>query len=259
MIEMSLKERRCTSASVMWYVILFRQDHTGKPILPTADLPLRSEDWQKERPDEGMKRLLLFSRPGETVKQKIVPLLFPHEIDQKVFAFLPSEGLRGSEKYIDLAPEWQALAEQHHAEFVLIDNAAEEVAEEHAKLRRANILFITGGNTCLLSRNLRRSGLDRIIREFTQQEHYVLAGYSAGAMILTPSIEYEVVAFDPCANEEAGLLDFEGLHLVEYEIAPHYIDEDEEVLEAYRKTRSYEVRALTDDEYLLVEREHAST
>src|SRR5258707_9745273 len=204
---------------------------------------------------EGMKRLILFSRPEETVKRKIVPWLFPDEIGQKVVAFLPSEGLCGSEKYVALAPEWEALAEQHHAEFVLIDNAAEKAAEERAKLRRANILFITGGNTCLLLRNLRRSGLDRSIREFIQQEHYVLAGYSAGAMILTPSIAYEVVAFDPFANEEAGLLDFEGLHLVEYEIAPHYIDEDKEMLEAYRKTRYHEVRALTDDEFLIVERE----
>lgn len=201
-----------------------------------------------------MKRLILFSRPTENVKHNIVPLLFPNELTRPVFAFMPAEGLRGSERYIDMAPEWQAIAEQHHAEFVLIDNSAENASEEQAKLRRANILFITGGNTCLLMSNLRRSGLDAEIMAFTHKEHYVLAGYSAGAMILTPSIEYEVLAFDPEANNDAGLSDFQGLNLLDFEIAPHYIDEDNELLTAYRKTRNHQVRALTDDEFLVIEK-----
>jgi peptidase E len=137
-----------------------------------------------------MKRLLMFSSPTETVKRQILPLLFPQEIQQEVFAFMPSEGLQGNEKYVVMSSEWQSLAEQHHAEFVLIDNASERIEEERAKLRRANIVFITGGNTCVLLSNLRRSGLDQDIVELTRRNEYVLAGYSAGAMILTPTIEY---------------------------------------------------------------------
>lgn len=208
----------------------------------------------KQQVFSNMKRIILFSRPEEAVKQKIMPLLFPDEISKKVFAFMPSEGLRGDQHYVEMAAEWKALAEQQGAEFVLVDNSAEDVVEQQARLRRANILFITGGNTCLLLHNLRRSGLDRAIIEFTQKEQYVLAGYSAGAMILTPGIEYETIAFDRDANKEVGLRDFQGLHLVEYEIAPHYIDEDKEILAAYRQTRPYEVKALTDDEFLVIER-----
>ncbi len=167
---------------------------------------------------------------------------------------MPSEGLRGGEKYVAMSSEWQAFAEQRHAEFVLIDNAAEQIEGERNKLRRANIVFITGGNTCVLLSNLRRSGLDQVIMELTSKEQYVLAGYSAGAMLLTPSVEYEIIAFDPEANQEAGLVDFAGLHLVDYEIAPHYIDEDQEMLAEYRKTRAYEVKSLTDDEFLVIER-----
>ena len=200
-----------------------------------------------------MKRLLLFSSPTEVVKEQILPLLFPQEMQQKVFAFMPSEGLHGNEKYVAMSSEWRSLAEQHHAEFVLIDNDSERIEEERAKLQRANIVFITGGNTCVLLSNLRRSGLDQAIAELTYRDEYVLAGYSAGAMILTPSIEYELVAFDPEANQVAGLADFTGLRLLDYEIAPHYIDEDQEMLAEYRKAHAYEVRPLTDDEFLVIE------
>jgi hypothetical protein len=40
-----------------------------------------------------MKRLILFSLPTEQTKQNIVPLMFPKEIQHKVFAYMPSEGV----------------------------------------------------------------------------------------------------------------------------------------------------------------------
>lgn len=73
-------------------------------------------------------------------------------------------------------------------------------------------------------------------------------------MFLTPSIEHEVIAFDPAAKETAKLSSFEGLHLMDYEIAPPYIDDDKYMLEAYRKTRSYDVQLLTNNDFLLIEK-----
>src|SRR5258708_1385652 len=157
-----------------------------------------------------MKRLILFSLPTEPIKQAIMPLLFPDEIQQKVFAYMPCEGVLMGEKYAAFTKEWEGLAQKHHAEFVLIDNASSNAAEEQTKLSRANILLITGGNSCVLLRNLRKSGLDQAIMDLTQKEYSVLAGYSAGAMIFTPSIE--LAAFDSRDNDEAGLTDFHALH-----------------------------------------------
>jgi peptidase E len=199
-----------------------------------------------------MKRLILFSLPTEPIKQQLVPLLFPDEIRQKVFAYMPCEGVLRGEHYAAFTKEWQALAQQHQAEFVLIDTASANAAQERTKLRRANILFITGGNSCVLLRNLRRSGLDQIIMDLAQKEHWVFAGYSAGAMIFTPSVE--LAAFDSRDNDEAGLTDFRALHFVDYEIAPHYTDEYKEILEAYKRTRPYEVRPVTDAEYIVIDR-----
>jgi len=199
-----------------------------------------------------MKRLILFSFPTEPVKHQIVPLLFPDEIPQKVFAYMPAEGIVRAERYATFTTEWQTLAQQHQAEFVLIDNASANAGEERAKLQRANILFITGGNSCVLLRNLRRSGLDQVIVDLTQQEHWVLAGFSAGAMIFTPSVELE--AFDSRGNDAAGLTDFRALHFVDFEIAPHYTEAFKAILEAYQSTRPYEVRPVTDAEYIVIDK-----
>lgn len=199
-----------------------------------------------------MKRLILFSLPTEEVINQLEPLLFPAELAHKVFAYMPCGGLPSNEGHERLQQQWQHHAYQHGAEFLLIDNAAMDSASERAKLQRANILFITGGNTCILLQNLRRSGLDQAILDLAQKEQYVIAGFSAGALLLTPSIELEAVAFD--GNTEMGLTDFQALHLVDYEVLPHYTADFKDMLEEYRQTRSYEVKTLTDDEFIVVER-----
>ena len=38
-----------------------------------------------------MQRVILFSQPGE-VMDEIVPRLFPKELSNKVFAYIPSDG-----------------------------------------------------------------------------------------------------------------------------------------------------------------------
>ena len=196
-----------------------------------------------------MGRLILFSLPTEQVKQAIVPLMFPKEIMRKVFAYMPSEGVLRNKKYESFMYEWQSIAHQHNAQFLLIDNAKEDTAEECVKLSRANILLITGGNPCILSRNLRKSGMDSIIIDIARKERYVLAGYSAGAMIFSPTIQ--MAAGDD--NTEAGLTNFDAFNFVNYEIFPHYSEETKQLFEQYSKATQHAVKPLRDDEYIVVE------
>jgi peptidase E len=202
-----------------------------------------------------MKRLLLFSHVLESVLQDVLPLIFPESLQSKIFACMPCDGsqIKGR-RYELFVSSWSTIAHQYQAEFVFIDNGGEAGREQRERLLQANILLITGGNVCALLRNLRRSGLDRTILEFAQKEQYVLAGYSAGAMILTPTIE--LAAADPIANEnkDVGLTDFAALHLVDFEILPHYEEAQKSFLEHYRALTPYTVKTLRDDEYLVIER-----
>jgi peptidase E len=202
-----------------------------------------------------MKRLLLFSHVLESVLQNVLPLLFPENLPSKIFACMPGDGslIRGR-RYELFVSSWSAIAQQYQAKFAFIDNTGEARREEREKLLQANILLITGGNVCALLRNLRSSGLDQAILEFAQKEHYVLAGYSAGAMIMTPTIE--LAAVDPLVheNKDVGLTDFSALHLVDFEILPHYDETRKSFLEQYQALTPYTVKTLRDDEYLVIER-----
>ena len=199
-----------------------------------------------------MKRLLLFSHVTEVAQQRVFPLLFPDDLPQKVFACMPANGALRGRSYDLFCASWQAIAHQYHAEFVYIDNSLENAHEERVKLQRANILCITGGNACLLLRNLRRSGLDQSIKDFTHKEQYVLAGYSAGAMVLTPTVR--LAALEPFnENLEVGLSAFDALNLVDYEVFPHYSAETQAAFEQYQRITPNLVKPLTDDAYICQE------
>jgi len=202
-----------------------------------------------------MKRLLLFSHVLEGVLHDVLPLMFPASLEPKIFACMPCDGASMTGRRYELfVSSWSAIAHQYQAEFVFINNAEDGGQEERNKLLRASILLITGGNVCVLLRNLRRSGLDQAILDFTQKDQYILAGYSAGAMILTPTIQ--LATLDPFSNEnkEVSLTDLTALRLVDFEVFPHYEEAQKAFLERYRLVTPYPVKTLTDDEYLLIER-----
>jgi peptidase E len=206
-----------------------------------------------------MKRIILFSHVLESVLHNVLPLIFPESLQPKIFACMPCDGASMQGRHYELfASSWRDIAVQHQAEFVFINNAGKtehERQDAKNKLLRANILLITGGNVCVLLKNLRQSGLDQAILAFTQKEQYVLAGYSAGAMILTPTIE--LAAVNPLINENngVGLTNFAALNLVGFEIFPHYEETQRNFLQHYQTLTPYPVKTLTDEEYVIVEHE----
>ena len=213
------------------------------------NLVFKNEDKGKNNYGVCMRRLILFSIPTKQVKQAIVPLMFPEAIQHKVFAYMPSEGVSRNKKYESFTNEWRAIAQQYEAQFLLIDNAKEDAVEERAKLSNANILLITGGNPCILLRNLHKSGMNNDIIELAHKEQCILAGYSAGAMIFSPTIE--MAARDD--NIGVGLTNLDAFNFVDYEIFPHYSEETKQTLEKYSQVTQHVVKPLRDDEYIVVE------
>src|SRR3989344_4952136 len=102
-----------------------------------------------------MKRIVLFSTPTPTNIDKILELIFPKELDNRVLAYMPSDGSNAPQKYID---EWKGYAKKNNAGFYLLNNSLVDSTEEYDKLLSSNILVISGGNTFKLLDNLRKSG-----------------------------------------------------------------------------------------------------
>lgn len=162
---------------------------------------------------------------------------------------MPSSGIKDSEPFIE---QWRAIAQEYGAQFNVIDNSVLDT-EEQRKLLSSNIVLISGGNTFSLLQNLRESSLDKTIREFVRKSDFVLAGFSAGALALTPNIKIcNLPNFD---ENLIKLKDFSGLDIVDFEVFPHYDEHlHKATLESYRKITTNSVSEITDEGYISIDR-----
>lgn len=197
------------------------------------------------------KRLVLFSNPTPTVFEKLKTLLFPEYLSEKVFAYMPSEGDK-IETNIKYTPIWQELAQNNGAKFVFVDNSkrGDEAEIEKQKILSSKILIITGGNTFKLLNHLRRSGLSETIKQFWQKDGVVLSGFSAGAIVLTPTIDVSNYG-DP---NEIGLTDLTGLGIVDFEVWPHYEPNQEIQVTEYKTKNHQDLKTISDDEIVVIDK-----
>ncbi len=196
-----------------------------------------------------MKRIILFSTflTGKKLK-KLLKLIFPNELKDKVLAYMPSDGANIKKEYL---VQWKQFAKDHKTKFNLIDNSKIKANKEIEKLLNSNILVITGGNTFTLLRNLRRSGLDKAIKKFSKKNKFVLAGFSAGAIVLTPTIKIcNAPNFD---ENEVGLKNLKGLGIVNFEVFPHYSKKWKGFLEKYERENKTKVKRIADDKTLVLD------
>lgn len=198
------------------------------------------------------KKIILFSEPAPEVMKKLKSEIFPEFIKNKIFAYMPSDG-GDTQANANFTPFWQKYAQDNGAKFVYIDNSktGQEAEDEIQKLDSANILMITGGNTYKLLKNLSDSGFDKAIKDFWQKKDVVLAGFSAGALVLTPSITIAKIG-DP---NEVGLTDLTGLGLVDFEIWPHFSTEQQAELDVYSSSKpGVVIKPIPNDQFLVINR-----
>lgn len=203
-----------------------------------------------------MKRLFLFSHP--MMREEFAKFIFPEELKNKRFAYMQTNGLEGYETY---GEGWRTYATKNGAEFIVIDNSkrGEDAKLEAVKILNSNILMCTGGNTFQLLYNLRESGLFETIQEFAKKDEFVLAGFSAGAIIMTPTIEVgnQPAGTDPddlIDENIPGITDLTGLGIVDFEVYPHYDESvDRQNFENYKNITPNEVKAISNEEYILID------
>lgn len=110
-----------------------------------------------------------------------------------------------------------------------------EVDPETAKLRieRAEVLYISGGNTFYLLQQLKAKDLVHFIAEKVRHG-MMYVGESAGAMVASPDIEYAQVMDD--SDAALGMFDFKALGIVDFYPAVH--DDEEPFTEAVRHMKA---------------------
>lgn len=98
-------------------------------------------------------------------------------------------------------------------------------AQLERELTRFSYCWVCGGNSFVLRRAFHLSGLDVILQRLAQEEDCLgYGGYSAGACVMTPTLEGIHLADDPTSNPDgySGEAIWKGLALYPYCIAPHF-------------------------------------
>jgi len=205
-----------------------------------------------------MKRIVLFSTPYNNENfHEILNLIFPHSMKNKKPLFMPSQGVPNTlQRYFD---DWKGFVKEFNVSLEYIDNSVMDATNEKQKLRNSNILIISGGDPFQLLYNLRKSGLDTAITQFTKKNDFIIAGYSAGAYILTPSIEVAKIFNEnyPSGKKyktQDKIKDFTGLRIVDFEILAHYSQiQHEKILESYIKNKKKNVKTIANNEFLVID------
>lgn len=109
-----------------------------------------------------------------------------------------------------------------HFECLPLDGARGRGARELGKrLLASDVVYLAGGNTFTFLHHVRASGMLSVLRRFAANGG-LLAGLSAGALLMTPHIGLAGYPdFDRDENE-VGLRDLRALDLVPFEFFPHY-------------------------------------
>ena len=121
------------------------------------------------------------------------------------------------------------------------------------KLSKAEIIFISGGNTFYLLQELKRKNLISYLKERIENG-LLYIGESAGSVIAAPDIEYASIVDDKTLATE--LNDYTGLNLVDFYIVPHF--EEEPFVESSRNTvelykDKLDLKLINNKEAILVE------
>ena len=117
----------------------------------------------------------------------------------------------------------------------------------------SDIIYLSGGNTFEFLRDLRHSGLKPLFRKFVE-DGGVLAGISAGAILMTPSIAMAAIPSSDRDENNVMITNWNSMKLVNFEFSPHYektLKTDRE-LKLYSKLRSHPIYSCPDGSGLIV-------
>ncbi len=115
-------------------------------------------------------------------------------------------------------------------------------------LKGMDMVYVSGGNTFLYLDKMRKTGLDKKIKEFVRAggAYY---GVSAGSIIAGPDISL-AEPFDD--NGVVGVKDMRGLGLAKIAIAPHYHGAAIKIINGIKKVSKYRVVPLTNRQALRI-------
>lgn len=119
-------------------------------------------------------------------------------------------------------------------------------------LNNIDVVFVCGGNTFVYLDKIRKTGLDKRIKEFVKKGG-VYFGVSAGSYVICPTIE--MASWKHGDRNIMKLEDLNALNLVPFLLFAHFRKEHESIVKKAAKKTKYPVIVLTDRQAVLVKDE----
>ena len=131
-----------------------------------------------------MTNLHLFSTPGDRDIRWVLDACRPYldDKDEPTVAFLPQASLNVNQWLDYTVREFSGLAQ-----IELIDTERMDLPKMESIIRKARVVYISGGNTFLLNHRLHISGLMPFLRKKIQAG-LPIVGFSAGMIVCGPNI-----------------------------------------------------------------------
>lgn len=150
-----------------------------------------------------------FSQVGNLIKE---------EIENKKVVFIPTASI--NEGYTGYVGSARKLFKKMGANLTEIDISKEDFKTIKAVFEETDIIYFTGGNSFFLVDQLRKTGVDKLLKEELKKGKLMI-GESAGSVICAPSISYiEIMDEKP---EDYSQIDDNGLNLIDFYVLPHYL------------------------------------
>jgi dipeptidase E len=196
-----------------------------------------------------MINLHLFSTPGDRDIRWVIEACRPYLGDksESTVAFMPQASLN-----VNYWLDYTARSFEKLAPVELIDTEQMDLTTMEAIIRRAHVVYISGGNTFLLNHRLHVSGLMPYLRKKVQAGLPVV-GFSAGMIVCGPNI---LTSKDLNSVETTH---FSGLNASPFNFFAHYMadtygqSEHDDWLSDYHSFQDNPVIMLSDGAYVKVD------
>lgn len=152
-----------------------------------------------------------------------------------------------TEKAKRLFGDWQAAVT-----YVSLEDYRGQLEVLEKVLRDNDLIWLAGGNCYYLRYWMRESGFDQILPGLLQ-DGPVIAGESAAAIVMGPTLKY---FHDQKESENGPELIDAGLGIVDYVVVPHIgsaQDTNSRQVAQRLKGENFKVRLLSDDDAVIVE------
>lgn len=147
-----------------------------------------------------------------------VGMLMKEEFQGKNVVFIPTAS--NNEGYTGYVGSARKLWKKLGANVMEIDIENANIDYIKKAFNDTDIIYFTGGNSFFLMDQLRKTGVDELVKEQIEFGK-LLVGESAGAIICAPTISY-IKHMDAIPNEYSQS-DYTGLSLIDFYILPHYL------------------------------------